>query len=197
MATDAAHPDRAWRIRAAAPADAAELGRLHVQCWQETYRGIVPQALLARFSLERSRTVWGRILGDPDAYHATRVFLAEQAGVLVGFGACGAQRTAELAAKAYDGEISAIYLVRAAHRQGIGRALLDALAADLLERDFKALGLWVLRENAAARRFYEHLGGAAVDEKRDIREQTVLHETAYGWPSLTDLRKRLRPARDA
>jgi hypothetical protein len=45
----------------------------------------------------------------------------------------------------------------------------------------------VLRENLVARRFYEHLGGTVVGEKKDERPGITLFEVAYGWSDLSVL----------
>jgi hypothetical protein len=49
------------------------------------------------------------------------------------------------------------------------------------------MSLWVLRENAKARRFYERLGGVVVAEKEERRAGGVLVEVAYGWRGLGPL----------
>jgi len=202
MTGTAAAGDRQWSIRAAVGSDADALGRLHVHCWHETYRGLVPETLLARFSVQRSRAVWDRILRDHAAHDATAVYLLSspasaplsndlRSNELLGFGSCGRQRTADLADSGFDAEVSSLYLLRSQQRQGLGNALLRALVDDLMSRGFKALSLWVLKDNAPARAFYERCGGLVIGEKRDVREDGTLIETAYGWPSLMALRDRL------
>ena len=161
---------------------------MHVACWHESYDGLVPAAVLAAFTVERGRAVWGRILGEPAAFNAAAVYVVEVDGTLAGFGSCGSQRTAHLTALGYDGEVSSIYLLRAFQRRGLGAALMQTLAADLLGRNFMACSLWVLRDNARARRFYARCGGRVVAERTDVRENAQLFEVAYGWSSLGDLR---------
>jgi ribosomal protein S18 acetylase RimI-like enzyme len=175
-------------IRRARLADVADLARVHVACWHESYDGLVPAATLAAFTVERGKAVWGRILGEPDAFNAAAAYVVEIDHRLVGFGSCCAQRSPELAARGYDGEVSSIYLLRAVQRHGQGASLLHALAADLLGRGFAAASLWVLRDNARARGFYERCGGRILAERVDVREHTELFEVAYGWSSLAALR---------
>jgi hypothetical protein len=59
--------------------------------------------------------------------------------------------------------------------------------------------VWVLRENAGARQFYERIGGEFVDEREEIHEAFALIDIAYGWRDLAQLRavllERRRPAR--
>jgi ribosomal protein S18 acetylase RimI-like enzyme len=175
-------------IRRAGQGDVAALARVHVACWHESYDGLVPASILNAFSVARGEAVWGRILAEPAAFNGARVVVAELDRQLVGFGSCCAQRSAQLAAAGYDGEVSSIYLLREFQRRGLGSQLMHVLAADLLGRGFATLSLWVLRDNARARAFYERCGGRVVAERTDVRENVPLPEVAYGWPSLAALR---------
>jgi ribosomal protein S18 acetylase RimI-like enzyme len=174
-------------IRAATTADALALACVHVTAWREAYAGILPDALLAKLSIESRTAMWTRILNDPSDF--TAVHVAERDGEVIGFGACGSQRTAALKEKGYDGEVSAIYVLRSFQKQGVGAALMQSMALHLSGRGLSGVSLWVLRDNAVARRFYEQIGGEVVGEKEDIREGTALIEVAYGWPDLARLRR--------
>jgi len=48
--------------------------------------------------------------------------------------------------------------------------------------------VWVLRDNAAARRFYERLGGIYVRAQPITIGSATLEEISYGWRSLDDIR---------
>jgi ribosomal protein S18 acetylase RimI-like enzyme len=74
-------------------------------------------------------------------------------------------------------------------KQGVGAALMQSMSLTLSGRGLSGLSLWVLRDNAVARRFYEQIGGKVVGEKEDIRQETVLIEVAYGWPDLARLHR--------
>ncbi len=175
-------------VRPATFADAPELARVHVMCWHETYRGLVPDDLLAAYTAENGELIWGRILNDPAAFNAAAVYLATHAGAVVGFASCGSQRSAELSA-AYDGEISTVYVLKALQRRRTGAGLMHEAACDLIERGFGAASVWVLRDNAPARRFYERCGGSLIGERTDVRGDVALLEVAYGWASLVTLRE--------
>lgn len=172
-------------IRMGLPPDAPELARMHVESWRETYPGLVPAAMLASLSVDARAASWNRILCDPAG--ATAVFVAELAGRIVGFGSCGPQRAAALKAAGYEGEISALYVLRAFQRCALGTRLLFEMASNLRARGLKGASLWVLRDNAPARRFYERQGGRLVAEKEDVRPQGTLLEVAYGWADLGEL----------
>lgn len=174
-------------VREAIPIDAAALGSLHVACWRETYTGLLPDDMLAELSAERRAAMWSRILGNPDAPHGTVAYVAEEDGRLVGFASCGPQRDAALLDAGYDGEISAIYVARSHQKRGIGRLLMAAMARTMSGRKVAATSLWVLRENAAARAFYEGLGGEVVGQKREEVAAATLVDVAYGWRDVSRL----------
>jgi ribosomal protein S18 acetylase RimI-like enzyme len=171
-------------IRIATAEDARELASMHVASWRETYAGILPDAMLSALSVEGRAAMWDRILLEPEKADFTVVHLSEHDGKVVGFGSCGFQRTETLKGKGYDGEISAIYVLRAFQRHGVGARLMSVMGLDLASRGFDAASLWVLRENTVARAFYERFGGQVVEEREDVRDGVTLVEVAYGWTTL-------------
>ena len=64
------------RIRRARKDDSAAIGRVHVETWQATYAGLLPDAMLAGMSDVRQSAYWSRLLADP----------REARGVFVGVG---------------------------------------------------------------------------------------------------------------
>jgi ribosomal protein S18 acetylase RimI-like enzyme len=169
------------QIRVATLADALRLGSMHVASWRETFVGLMPEKMLSSLSVEGRAAMWDQNLRQPTTSSSTVVYLAERDGTIVGFGSCGAQRTEDLKTQGYDGEFSAIYVLRAFQGQGIGARLLDKMSLDLIGRGFRGAALWVLRENLRARRFYESHGGRVIAEREEIRDDTALVELAYGW----------------
>jgi ribosomal protein S18 acetylase RimI-like enzyme len=163
---------------------------MHVASWKETYAGILPDAMLSALSVEGRTEMWDRILREPEKADSTVVHLVEHQRQVVGFGSCGLQRSKTLRDKGYDGEIGAIYVLRAFQRQGVGARLMSTMALDLASRGFNAASLWVLQGNAVARAFYERIGGGVVDEREDVRGGVTLVEVAYGWASLETLEMR-------
>ena len=100
------------RIRLACPKDAAEIATTHVASWYETYAGMVPPAMLSSLSVERRTAMWKKIITAPTSAESANVYVAESDCGIVGFGSCGMQRSEALKAKGYDGEITAIYILR-------------------------------------------------------------------------------------
>jgi ribosomal protein S18 acetylase RimI-like enzyme len=168
-----------------------KIAEMHVASWRETYRGIVPDEMLSSLSVGRRAESWQRILDDPAKANDTMVTVAELDGELVGFGACGSQRTEGIVADGYDGEIGAIYVLSAYQRRGIGKALFCAMTESLLRRGYRGVALWVLRDNIQARAFYEWCRGRVVATREDVRGETILVEIAYAWPEIDSLNGRV------
>lgn len=189
-------------IRRAQAGDAAAIAAVHVAAWQETYTGLVPARMLSAFSVEERTRRWHRILTAPDPSLESAVFVAVQPSQSVaGFGSCGRQPVAALLADGFAGEFSALYVLAAHQRQGLGRRLMALMAQDLLAREMRGAALWVLRDNEPARRFYEALGAQNVGQRIESVDEHIggrsrphddaeLHEIAYGWPDLSLLAPR-------
>ncbi len=171
-------------LRTASANDADAIGRAHVACWHETYTGLVPVDLLENMSIDDRSAMWTDILAEPHRFDDTLVLLAEQAGALVGFGACGLQPLPAFRQDGFGGEITALYVRKTAQRCGVGGTLMRAMARDLRQRALHGATLWVLRDNLPARRFYEELGGTKLGERTDRRTFGDLPEIAYGWRNL-------------
>ncbi|WP_035179671.1 GNAT family N-acetyltransferase [Acidocella facilis] len=173
------------QLRVANLSDVGSLAAVHVAAWRESYPGILPDEMLAALSVEARTDMWREFLSAPATSAETKVYVAEMHGQIVGFGSCGGQREKALAQLGFGGEISAIYLLRSHQRLGLGRSLMTQMAQALTKLGFVGAALWVLRENIAARGFYERLGGTLVGEKKDERPDATFDEVAYGWRDLT------------
>ncbi len=172
------------RIRYAGAADSRTIAEVHVACWRETYAGLLPEALIERHRVDDRTIQWRRTLERVP--RLSDVFVAAHDDAVVGFVASGASRNAALAR---DGEIYALYLLRAHQRRGIGRALCRAAASRLSERGLRSVAAWALSTNEPARRFYEALGGVRIGERADGEGDATLVEVAYGWDDLDKLIK--------
>jgi ribosomal protein S18 acetylase RimI-like enzyme len=187
-------------IRRAHAGDAAAIAAVHVAAWRETYTGLVPERMLSALSVAERTRRWQRILTSPEPARASAVFVAARAdGAVAGFGSCGRQPAADLVERGFAGEFSALYMLAAHQRQGLGRRLMGLMAQDLLAREMRSAALWVLQSNAPARRFYEALGAEVVGRRVETVDahigaqdgaQDVLHEVAYGWADLSVLAPR-------
>jgi ribosomal protein S18 acetylase RimI-like enzyme len=168
-------------VRPATLDDAAEIARVHVASWRTTYRGLLPEDFLESLGEEPYAERWTRVIGDG----SSRVFVVDENGKIVGFASCGRERAGE---NGFAGELYAIYVLDRAQRQGHGRQLVHTVADALREMGLADMIVWVLRDNAPARRFYERLGGAYVRKQPITIGSATLEEVSYGWRSLDDIR---------
>jgi GNAT superfamily N-acetyltransferase len=181
-------------IRAAGVEDAEAIARVHVAAWAETYAGLAPPEVLARRTVADRTALWRRILaGDPPDPHRAEVAVLELQGAVRGFAAWGEQRDEALRGQGLGGEISAIYLLRAAQGRGHGRALMARAARGLLGRGHRGASLWVLRDNTGACTFYERLGGVACGKKEEDLAGFPVMAVAYAWAALGGLAAPDRP----
>jgi ribosomal protein S18 acetylase RimI-like enzyme len=166
------------RIRDAAEADVEGIARAHVQGWRETYKDFLSPEALAGLSVEERVQLWQRVLAEPEPRAKLLVAEADD-GEMVGFIRGGPIRDKGAESLATEAEIFAIYLLDRVKRQGIGRRLMRGVFDHLAAHGLRSVGLWVLKDNLSARRFYETLGGTPGPEQSfDLRGQMVT-EMAY------------------
>jgi len=168
-------------IRRAGAGDAPAIAAVHVAAWREAYAGLLPARLLRSLSVEEAVLKWRANLS---ASHPAVFVAVRPDQTVAGFGSCGPQRTAALAADGFAGEIEAIYLLAADQGRGLGRRLMAAMAQALIAEGQGSAALWVLRDNRRSRGFYEALGGKLVGTRVEMRGKVAFHEVAYGWRDL-------------
>jgi ribosomal protein S18 acetylase RimI-like enzyme len=166
----------------AGPSDAEALARVHVTSWRETYRGLLPDAFLARMSEAGHARRFARSLTYPRPDEVTLV-AADRSGI-VGYAAGGASRSGV----AGEAEIATLYILRAAQGRGLGGRLMADSARALAAQGATSLMISVLRDNIRARAFYEHLGGEAQAARQEPGPGgQLLYEVAYRWPDIRTL----------
>lgn len=169
-------------IRLATNADVLGMAKVHILSWRETYPGLLPNTMLNKLSISDQAIRWQRLLDHPHRPNGSILYVADLLNEVIGYGSCGEQRSQQLHTKGFTAEVTELYVLRRAQRNGVGSNLLRAMAGALVKRDHRAMCLWVLEDNEPARRFYERLGGTKIAERRGR-----LREVAYAWPALQQL----------
>lgn len=163
-------------IREAAAPDVEAIAGLHLASWWAAYRGIVPDEFLERITLESRVERWRRAL-SPSESPLIETTVALHGGTIKGVCSFGPLR--ESVAPGI-GEVYALHVEPDSRRRGLGKLLLDDAVRRLKARGFGAAVLWVLRDNANARRFYEARGWSANGEERiEERNGYAIPETRY------------------
>ncbi|MEU6302427.1 GNAT family N-acetyltransferase [Streptomyces chartreusis] len=169
------------RIRPMTPADCDRVAEIRIGGWRSAYRGLIPQSYLDALDVaqdaERRRGYFSQ--GDASVLD----LVAERDGEIVGWACHGPYRDGE--ARTEDVELYAIYVDPGRYGAGIGHALLQESLRRCTAAGHPRMLLWVLKDNARARRFYERAGfradgaeepfeveGVDVPEVRYARELT-------------------------
>ena len=167
--------DLALSLRQARPSDAAELARIYIESWQDTYPGLLPHGLLGGMSRKSHAARWQNTIRGGGV-------LVAEAGNLgpIGLASLGASRDRGLG---FDGEIYTLYVDPACLGQGVGSALLQGAFAALKERKFHSCLVWSHARNNACF-FYEAMGGIRIAERTTRMAGSPVPEIAFGWKHL-------------
>ncbi|WP_246199631.1 GNAT family N-acetyltransferase [Arthrobacter zhaoguopingii] len=135
-------------VRAARVEDVQAMAQVHVESWQETYRGLVPDAVLddPGFTAARERQ-WLNALTNP-RWTTHRIAVAEHDGPLIGLAMAGPSEDDPGLMHLY-----VLYLLAEHHGSGTGAELLRAV----IEPD-RVTTLWVAERNPRAQVFYRKHG---------------------------------------
>jgi len=172
-------------VRLATPDDADAIERIRTDTWRAAYRGLMPDGILDALGYDGSRRRQQMAVMAADRF----ALVAEHDGAVVGFAYGGPSRAEDAA---HQGEIYAIYVLPSHQGHGHGSALMRRSARELLERGWRGMLIWVLRENHPSRRFYERMGGTHLrdrDTDREI-EGTTITESGYAWDDISALASR-------
>lgn len=138
-------------IKKATAADAQEIAQVHMRSWETAYAGIIPD----EFIREKNKTrpaLWQQILsGDNDRHYIIR--LGDRAA---GIMSVAPPQDEDLGDSFY--ELHGLYLHPDFIGRGVGAQAMD-YALDLARSlGKKTMVVYVLKENTAARRFYQRCG---------------------------------------
>jgi GNAT superfamily N-acetyltransferase len=174
-------------IRMARRTDAAGIARVHATTWKEAYRGLLDGAYLENLSEKRLTARWRTHLDRREEDRDEEILVAMNGRELVGFANASASREAFAP---WDAEIPMIYVLKEHRGSGIGRGLMKASADHCIRRGMFSGGLWVLRDNGAARDFYEALGGESQGRKSDSVGGQIVQLVGYWWRDIAQLAER-------
>ena len=124
---------------------------VHWRGWHDAYSGLVSAAYLEKLTLEKCEQMafqWRE-----------NILVAKDGERVVGFLGFG---EADFTA----GELFALYVLKEFWGTGVAQLLMNAAAERLSA--YPKIGLWVLKENPRAIRFYEKCGFAATGEEKHL-----------------------------
>jgi GNAT superfamily N-acetyltransferase len=140
-------------VRPARVEEVAQMVRVNVRCWQETYRGLMTDAVLddPGFLAAREK-FWTAALTD-ERYRENRVAVAERDGELIGIAMSGPSLDA---GATWARQLYVLYVHEVDHGTGAGPALLEAVVDPE-----ESVALWVADPNPRAQAFYRKHGFVA------------------------------------
>ena len=190
-------------IRKATLQDAEAIAKVHVQSWQETYRGHLSDELLNNLSLESRTTMWTDSMNNFEA--DKHLFVAEVRGEIVAFISGGKLRAdgfksdaldltslktgsvdSKKTASSIETELYAIYCLSKFQGLNIGKLLVKHLVNAFVMSGYSKMLVWVLTSNPS-KHFYMHLGAHYYTQKEIVIADVRYEEQAYVWESLQEL----------
>ena len=166
-------------IRSASAADAAQIAAVRRNSWLAAYEGIISRSVMDRVTAPdggaqvrqsfRTRP-WQRMIAAVAGLPRQPASAGENAPGIVGFASFGPEQDVlgapwphpltAAGAEGHAAELYALYVLPAWWSTGTGRALMDRVLAKVSVAGYRCITLWVLEDNARARRFYERAGFA-------------------------------------
>lgn len=139
---------------------------MYVTSWNVGFAGLMPARIMDGGQVAR----WQRDLSEG----SSRWWVAPTFGGIAGFAGSGPSRDP---VDPRLGELDTIAVAPAAWRSGVGRRLMDAAVADLIEADFPQAIVWTLADYEQGRAFYEATGWRASGEARDAGRQVAFRRS--------------------
>lgn len=142
------------RVREMTENDCPSVAEIRVRGWQFAYAGLIPQPYLDTLDVAADTARCGARFarGDP----ALVGLVAERGDTIVGWASFGPYRDRDLPPT--DTELYALYVHPEHIGTGAGRALMAEVLARCVATGVPRMLLWVLKDNARARRFYARAG---------------------------------------
>ena len=133
--------------------DIYAVSNVYEQSWKYAYQNIIPQQYLDSIPAGR----WAKGLEN----NRDSCLVAVEEGRIAGTSSIRGSRWEKYSDY---GEIISIYFLPEYMGKGYGKLLLERAVEELHKRGFQKVLLWVLEENARARRFYDKCGFSPVGE---------------------------------
>lgn len=163
-------------IREALYSDLPDIGRILVVSWRAAYRGIVPDAHLDGLTPAAREA---RLRAQWDAGRRWPAVVLLDGGEAVGVCAYGKGMSDDIPDT--WGEIGTCYLLPSHWGRGLGGRLIRRAEGDLRAMGCARAVIWVLEDNARARRAYERAGYAPDGAAKTVEIGGVpLREVRYG-----------------
>lgn len=180
------------KIRPAHRDDALPMARVFVNTFIDTYHGVMSEEWLQKrrqeWRYELFADDWQKLIDKIAAGNAPRslIYVAEDTGgEVVGFALTRPSKSETVGDDV--AELDLLYINTNRQRQGIGRALVLATAAHLVELGVSTLQILTPVDHAQGRAFYDKLGGRIVGAREDYDDGDRIELVIYEWNDLPAL----------
>ncbi|QLG89411.1 GNAT family N-acetyltransferase [Chitinibacter bivalviorum] len=162
--------------------DADAIARLHVQSWQQTYRGTLSDHYLDELALAERRQIWRQRFSAPAANQ--RVWVACDGAQLLGFCCLYLAQDAQ-----WGSYIDNLHVAAPAQGLGIGARLM-VTAANCVQAEYGEQGLYLYcnQSNTSGQYFYQRRGGQVRgSEIWQAPDGSAIKALRFVWASATEL----------
>jgi L-amino acid N-acyltransferase YncA len=137
-----------FEIRDATLDDVDDIAEIHVEAWEKTYRGVMPDELIESRNVEFRKRNWSERLPDLPKDEFVRVGILD--GRVVAF-----SNGAHAENEAEDTAIGRLlYMRNDLKGHGIGTHMRLDMIREMKKRNFKTVIFWIVKGNEDAERFY-------------------------------------------
>ena len=159
--------------------DAPGIAKVHVESWQKSFAGIVPQAFLDNLTVEKREQAFRQRFDEAEY----KMFVAETAkDGIIGFADFGKSRESMFD---FEAELYAIYLLPEFQRKGVGENLFRLCQKEMIADQINSMYLMALAVSPY-KPFYEKMGGEIVGRGNHFLVLDEFETVIYGWRSLRE-----------
>ena len=163
-------------IRKVLSEEAYKYTSLHIACWQDAYKGIIPEYYLTHM-IEETEDRTERMRKSLVNPGESKFYCVEIDNEMIGRLIICKSRDID---KPDAGEVAAIYLLKKYWNKGYGQRIMSFALEELKNDGYTEVILWVLAENRRAIRFYEKCGFALESNTNKIFDAGIpLEEVRY------------------
>lgn len=168
-------------IREANIDDVNMISGIYVANWKATYKGLLSDDYLDSLTVAGVSDKWETFMKES----GNRIFIAEEADEILGFGACTADHEIENCLY-----IDALHVNEDSRGKGIGTKLLGTIAKYAEDEGYKKISICIVRGNDAAGDMYRNLGAVHHSFFIDDFAGTKSNSEKLIWPEVKVLRER-------
>lgn len=161
-------------IRDAVDNDIANIAKLYVSNWKETYNGLLPEDYLDGLTQEYAVKKWIKYLKEEN-----RIFVAYEENEFLGFVACKKDDEEE-----HCWYLDSLHVSKYSRGKGLGTKLIYKVGKHALKYGYKRMSICIIKGNDNAKVIYEKLGAVHYKDFIDDFGNTKSKSEKLMWKDL-------------